>query len=86
MLTLYINNDKSGNMPLSNYRADLVSINYNFPVYTFETNLQEVSVDEKKLVPYLKKFKNTPITHLEVINDKETLLDQTLTNGVLIVC
>lgn len=86
MLTLYVNDDKSGSMPLSNYRVDLVSLNYNFPVYTFETNLSEVEVNEAELVSYLKKFKNIPITKLQVINNGESILNQTLTNGVLIVC
>ena len=88
MLKAYFNNNHDGFMPLSNYHIDLLSINYDWPVYTFEAFEPLIEVDENALVLYLKPLKETPITHVEIVDDSndKVLFDKTLENGTLIVC
>lgn len=88
MLKAYFNANYEGFMPLSNYHIDLLSINYDWPVYTFEAFEPLVDIDENALVTYLKPFKSTPITRIEIIDDSnnQKLFDKDLENGTLIVC
>ena len=88
MLKVYFNNNHNGFMPLSNYHIDLLSINYDWPVYNFEAFEPLVEVNENELVAYLKPLKSEPITRVEIIDDSnnQTLFDKELENGVLIVC
>lgn len=88
MLKLYINNNESGFMPLSNYHIDLLSINYDYPVYNFEAYAPVIELDENDLVTYLKPYKHETITHLQIIDDvtNQVLFDKDLDNGTLIVC
>lgn len=88
MLKLYINNNNSGFMPLSNYHIDLLSINYDYPVYNFEAYAPIVELDEDALVAYLKQYKTEKITHICIIDDTNNniMFDKDLENGTLIVC
>ena len=88
MLKLYLNNDHAGFVPINSYRADLVSMNYHFPSYNFETFASLIEINEENTITYLNNYNGEIITRLTVVDEtndgNKVIYDRNLTNGVII--